>query len=217
MIAFHGKQEIKDFYMARLQAHAATDEVIHGKYWVGGKGCAVGCTIHSGKHKHYESELAIPEQIAYLEDAIFEALPNSDAKTFPVRFLEAIPVGADLSMVIPKFLHWLLVDETYGAIIGVTDEGVKNSVVGVASLYRRLINGNTPFDREWEAAGKAAWAAWDAGAARAARAAGEAAWPPGEAARAAGEAFSKASAEKLLQLLADSPVPEGSSARANAI
>jgi len=44
MIAFHGKPEIKEQYLARVRAHAAADEIIHGKYWEGGKGCAIGCT-----------------------------------------------------------------------------------------------------------------------------------------------------------------------------
>ena len=68
LIAFHGKQSVKDFYIERVRAHAAADEIIHGKYWENGKGCAVGCTIHSRTHARYETELGIPLALARLED-----------------------------------------------------------------------------------------------------------------------------------------------------
>lgn len=51
LIAFHGKQSIKDEYLARVRAHKAADEIIKGVYWEKGKGCAVGCTVHIGKRK----------------------------------------------------------------------------------------------------------------------------------------------------------------------
>lgn len=45
LIAFHGKQSIKDKLLAQLQAHYEADEIIKGIYWENGKGCAVGCTV----------------------------------------------------------------------------------------------------------------------------------------------------------------------------
>jgi hypothetical protein len=39
--AFHGDPAIKATYLARVHAHAAADEIVQGKYWEGGKGCAV--------------------------------------------------------------------------------------------------------------------------------------------------------------------------------
>jgi len=94
MKAYHSKQEIKDFYLQRMQAHYDADEIEKGFYWKGGKGCAVGCTLHSGDHAAYESELGIPRIIARLEDGIFEGLSNERAKEFPLQFLVAVPVGA---------------------------------------------------------------------------------------------------------------------------
>ncbi|MGG6283718.1 hypothetical protein ACQ4M3_19225 [Leptolyngbya sp. AN03gr2] len=43
-----------------------------------------------------------------MEDRIFEGLENREAKEFPLEFLEAIPVGADLSNVWNLFAVWLL-------------------------------------------------------------------------------------------------------------
>ena len=114
MLAFHSKSSVKAKYLRRVRAHAKADQIIHGKYWERGKGCAVGCTIHSAEHGAYETELGIPLMLARLEDTLFEGQTNGKAKTFPVRFLAAIKPGADLSTVGWKFLHWLLTEELSG-------------------------------------------------------------------------------------------------------
>ena len=59
MQAFHNDLKIKEKYLSRVRAHALADEIVKGKYWEGGKGCAVGCTIHGSQHKNYEKELGI--------------------------------------------------------------------------------------------------------------------------------------------------------------
>ena len=114
MLAYHGKAATKTKYLNRLKAHAAADEIIHGTYWDGGKGCAVGCTIHGSDHGKYETELGIPRILAKLEDVLFERMGNGHAKEFPLQFLQAIKVGADLSRVGWQFLHWVLTEELAG-------------------------------------------------------------------------------------------------------
>jgi len=47
MKAYHNKKETKKFYLDRVKAHFKADEIVKGKYWQNGKGCAVGCTIHA--------------------------------------------------------------------------------------------------------------------------------------------------------------------------
>ena len=116
MEAFHNNPLIKEYYFNRLNKHYQADEIVKGIYWQNGKGCAVGCTIHSSSHKNYESELGIPENIANLQDRIFEQLPNKLAKEFPLQFLSAIKVGANLSKVSKLFTIWLLTDIEYGVL-----------------------------------------------------------------------------------------------------
>lgn len=158
MLAYHNNPEIKEKYMARVQGHAKADEFIHGTYWENGKGCAVGCTIHSSDHMAYETELGIPVMLARLEDVIFENLPNGKSKEWPELFLSSIPVGADLSMVGSKFMHWILIDPKDGVIRFAKGES-KKAVEGVANLYQRRLNGDEPSDKEWAAwAARAAWA-----------------------------------------------------------
>jgi hypothetical protein len=108
MLAFHNDQAIKDKYLTRVRLHREADEIIKGTYWEDGKGCAVGCTIHSGEHKAYETELGIPQWLARVEDRLFEGMPNKDAKLWPERFLDAIKPGVDLEKVKAPFLIYVL-------------------------------------------------------------------------------------------------------------
>ena len=50
MKAFFNDEKIKEVYLQRVTEHEKADEIIKGQYWENGKGCAVGCTIHSSNH-----------------------------------------------------------------------------------------------------------------------------------------------------------------------
>jgi hypothetical protein len=108
MKAFHGKLAVKKEYLARVVAHTKADEVVKGKYWEEGKGCAVGCTIHSSDHSAYERELGIPEWLAKVEDRLFEGMPAKDAQKWPAAFLKAIKPGANLEKVKTPFIVFIL-------------------------------------------------------------------------------------------------------------
>ncbi|HXT34995.1 MAG TPA: hypothetical protein VN837_05410 [Chloroflexota bacterium] len=229
MIAYHGQTEIKEFYLARVAAHRAADEIIHGTYWEDGRGCAVGCCVHTGDHSAYERELGIPRAIARLEDSLFERLTNRAALDFPGRFLAAIPVGADLSLVVTRFLHWLLVDPEEGVIRFAEGSG-RNAVQDVAALLARKIAGEIVRADEWHGARSAASVA-DAAAVYAASvyaasvAVADAAYASvADAAACAASVYAEAAAyaasvyaarknaterqaEKFLELLAGAPVP----------
>ena len=159
MLAFLNDPAVKDIYLSRVRAHQEADELIHGKYWENGKGCAVGCTIHGEQHAKYETLLGIPRVLAHLEDSLFESLPNGEAKAWPSRFLEAIPVGADLSRVLPKFLRWLLVDDADGVVKYAKREQTVKAIRGVALLLDRVCDGHKVTLDEWRTARAAAYAA----------------------------------------------------------
>ena len=170
MQAYHNDPKIKAKYIARMKKHMAADELIHGIGWEDGKGCAVGCTLDRYNHVAYETELGIPASIAYLEDGIFEGMSGERAKTFPLAFLEAVPVGVDLKMVMPRFMHWLLVDPVAGVInYAGNDNAVAEAINNVAALFAEWISGTKPSDERWVAASDSAsdaardaWvAAWD--------------------------------------------------------
>ena len=137
MLAYHNNPKLKQDILQQLQIHHDADEIIKGVYWENGKGCAVGCTLHSDNHQEYETRFGIPKILAHLEDAIFEGLPNDLAKTWPINFMSAIPIGADLSHVWRDFAVWLLIDPVDG-VIKHTNPGTEayEVILRVANLYQ---------------------------------------------------------------------------------
>ena len=158
LLSFHNDPSIKEKYLNRLHLHYKADEIIKGTYWQNGKGCAVGCTVHSSSHASYESELGIPRILARLEDTIFEGLPNEEAKEFPIRFLEAIPVGVDLDPVWRKFMIWLLVDENEGVIRHAKTAKTKKAIRDVAQTFSDSLT-KTVSHEKWATVRRAAAAA----------------------------------------------------------
>jgi hypothetical protein len=166
LIAFHNDSAIKDRYLLRVKAHQAADEIVQSYgYWKNGRGCAVGCTLHSDEHAAYETELGIPRIIAYLQDRIFEGLEVNEARKFPAEFLEAIRPGADLSNVWYNFAHWLLIDPADGVIKYAVKDSERDAIKGVAALFERSLRQQEVAQSEWQKAKNAAdAAAYDAAA-----------------------------------------------------
>ena len=198
LLAYHGDEAIRQGYLARVRQHRLADELVQGYgYWEDGKGGGVGCTIHSGEHASYETEIGVPVRLAYLEDAIFEGLSPEEALTWPERFLAAIVPGADLSRVWNQFSHWLLTDSN---LLTITDDN-RAAIAIVAALHARAAAGEAVADSEWSAAESAAWSAAWAGRSAAAWAA----WAARAAAAESAADYSRMAA-KLLELLAAAPV-----------
>ncbi len=205
LLAYHGKPEIKQEYLNRVRAHRVADELIqHYGYWIGGKGCAVGCTIHGSDYKAYERELGIPQIIARVEDGLFERLPHELAQTWPERFLEAIPLGADLDLVSSRFLHWLLLDKEEGVIRFAKTANRKSAISRVGKLYARRLSGSEPRQSDWKKAIADAAYAYAADAAYAyAAAAADAAYAAYAAS--ARKNVTVRQSDKLLELLRNAP------------
>ena len=216
MQAFHSNPAIKAKYLARVRAHRQADDLIQGTGWAGGKGCAVGCTLEAYDHSRYPIELGIPEQLAHLEDRLFELMSADQAMAWPERFIDAPRVGADLSGVFGQWAIWMLVDPTHGVIRHAGDRADERAAIErVADCWRC---GATPEEfraaraEAAEAARAAAWAAaWAAWAAEAAAAAAEAAAEAAEAAAAGAAriAWVTAASDELIRLMAAAPVVDG--------
>ncbi len=197
LIAFHGQQEIKDKYLARVRWHREQDNLIQGTGWENGKGCAVGCTLESYSHARYPIEMGIPEWLARVEDTIFEGLPKEKAMLWPERFLSAIKPGADLEKVKGPFLIFVL-QSTLATFDHEKFPDVKAAIDSVISLW------GLPEEQRTSAAADAADAAADA--ADAAAYAADAAADAADAADAAAYAAARAAAyekfaDKLIELL----------------
>ena len=197
--------------LAELREHVAADKLIKGSYWEGGKGCAVGCTLHSyakvigkrnikyGDHLVYDTFLGEGgHMLGRLEDCIFEGMTNKDAQDWPERFLvsalKAVERGSTLKFVGWKFLHWLLTDETMNP--GVSNPLVRDAIRQCADVLVPLTKGASV----GESAASAASAAWIAArsAESAARSAESEAW---SAASEAWSAAYKFMSDKLVELM----------------
>jgi hypothetical protein len=150
MKAYHGSEEIKRKYVERMQAHIAADELVRGARWNDGKGCAIGCTLNKYNHKAYETELGLPEWLAILEDEIFENVSVEYSKDFPLRFLQAIPVGADAGGVGRSFSLFVVKSVRPFAL---PDKGVLKAVDRVIELFERV---DEVSEGEWKSARRAA-------------------------------------------------------------
>ena len=103
MPAFFNDDMLKQEYTNRLLNHQRADEIIQGEYWENGRGCALGCTFNAkgmdeknnSIYDTCETKLNVPACIAKVEECIFEHSTSFYAKTFPLRFLNSIPVGFD--------------------------------------------------------------------------------------------------------------------------
>src|SRR5438034_777684 len=100
---------LKANFLIEIGKHEQQDQIIKGTYGrMNGmfKGCAIGCALHSlnilqgktgkasaeatGDHRRYETELGLPLWFAYMEDRLFENLPDELATTWPRRLAEVI-------------------------------------------------------------------------------------------------------------------------------
>lgn len=160
LLAYHGDKAIKEKYLERVRLHRKLDHLVQGKGWESNgttKGCAVGCTMEAYDHARYPVEIGVPIEIAYLEDSIFEGLPQEDAMKWPTQFLSAIEPGADLSLVFPRFVLWLLDGEDSPQKEGRNHETVRAAIDLVAELYRQWIaTGKCPVDSAARSAAESA-------------------------------------------------------------
>ncbi|HXC63997.1 MAG TPA: hypothetical protein VNZ67_06540, partial [bacterium] len=118
LLAYHADPALKHHYLAKAEFHQWTDAFAKGVYWDPElrRGCAVGCWSQDsqGGHAALAQAMGVPEELLRLADGLFEALPEAAFKSWPARFAEAIPSGADLGGVWAQMLRWMLFDPAWG-------------------------------------------------------------------------------------------------------
>lgn len=148
-------------------------QLINPNFASGYRGCLIGCTLPAqpvraedeiesfgvegiepvsptfGWHGQVERLYGIPRPVGHLLDRIFEGLPCGDGKPawFAVESIEAIPAGADLSMV-PS--HLMLEVLARRAHEGTPDDPRwRWEIEQVIDLYERRLSGDEPARQEW--------------------------------------------------------------------
>ena len=73
MLAFTNTIETKDIALAAMAEHKKADQLIQGRYWKDGRGCAVGCHYHSYvKNPNSGSALHEAAELLHVEDVVGE-------------------------------------------------------------------------------------------------------------------------------------------------
>jgi len=168
--AFNNDKEFKDQMIAAAISHREKDEYIAGCYAkMNGsfKGCSVGCSLFDVKgikgvevgeeyndHQLLAKELGIPEFICHLQDSIFEGLPDSERFKWTERLFNSIPLGVDLTPVLPRLLL-----KTLDRLPKTDNQDVEDAIKGVKNV---LISWAETGIADVEAAWAAAYSAWSA-------------------------------------------------------
>lgn len=161
--AYHNDPTLKAQIVKLMRWHQQQDRLIKGVYQDTEtdvfRGCAVGCTLRSlqeitgvtqeyyGVHARYETLIGVPQALAGVHDRLFETLPTPENQAFAVDFLEAVPVGTDLSRIWPKLAVWLLTDPDYGVAQYLDEQSTIAD--DVADLYQQLIAGTEVTHQQW--------------------------------------------------------------------
>ena len=162
MLSFNNNPKIKEQYIGIARYHRDADNFRQGHgYCRDGKVCALGCYHGTKTQKDCIDKnreiFGIPESLSFLEEIIFEKSSFSFAKEWPLRFIEAIPVGVDLSKIenqIKKFILEVVLKSIYF-------QPVNKCIRDVILLLDIEISGNKVSDDMWSAARSAAASAAD--------------------------------------------------------
>jgi hypothetical protein len=202
--AFRGAAAVKQAAIERLARHWPTGRVAPQfliAYDEASGACSVmGATIEGSDVAEYERQLGIPAAAAQLHEGLLyhcghqrasedAERPSSFviadfASDYPTQWLHAIPLGADLGTVAPRFVAWLLHDllDEHGPWLRQLDPAVRAAGEQVGVLFDAAIAGASIPAARWKTARHAAIDATDAagsGFARDVAAFIEAiAWPP---------------------------------------
>lgn len=134
--SFHSDNKIKEKYL----------DILQKKYESGGfaksglkeYGISVFDAIFFPEDKKslFETELGLPKWLAHLEDQIGSRIPNSYGTDYPIKFLNAIPVGIHrekLQSVYHKFCVFILENVCKGT----DDPLVSKEIADIISLHKK--------------------------------------------------------------------------------
>lgn len=122
-LAFNNDAALQARMLAAVDLHVKQDQVIQQTYSNSDtgvfRGCFIGCTINAfdgGMSSSYEEASLVtaaygfPLILTRICEQVFEGLPAEDAPAFFRDVPNTLHLGADLSLVAWKFLHWIVQD-----------------------------------------------------------------------------------------------------------
>jgi hypothetical protein len=138
MLTFQGRRLVRELALQRAEEYSLDpyQPRLFGRFW------------------SYATELGIPLVLFTLAAIFNKQTSIPPAAMYLRRFISAIPVGADLSLVWPQFVIWLLTDPIGGMLKYATNESEGLALISASDFYLKyyqaLAEGETnPAWQEW--------------------------------------------------------------------
>lgn len=171
--AFYGDAALRDEVVARVRGHIDGDRIVS----YGGEGpladaenqrySLMAAALESADVQRYEGTLGIPADAARIAETVHSlSMREVDVEgekqyhlrgagsAYPLEWLRAIPLGADLGTLSSRFIHWYLTDlatDTY--LCGSTAiPEARELAQRVARLHERQLAGDAPTPEQWKQA-----------------------------------------------------------------
>lgn len=169
--AFYGDAALRDAVVARVRGHIENDRIL--SYGGGGplsdaenrRYSLMAAALESADVRRYEGTLGIPAEAARLAEVVHSLSMREievagakqyhlrgTASRYPLEWLEAIPLGADLGTLTSRFIHWYLTDLVAGTYLyesRVIPEA-RDLAERVARLHERQATGDAPTPAQWK-------------------------------------------------------------------
>lgn len=169
MSAWHNRSALKAEVWGRMLQHRAEDSIIQQAYQMYSpevaskyRGCLIGCTLPIDPdvaqgadirtrdvakkwHQQVEDLYGVPVPVGLMLDQVFESVPVTHAPAFALASIEAISVGADLSLTPMRLALDILTDPVWG----IGQLYYYSLIEDVAALYQSWISGNRPTEEAW--------------------------------------------------------------------
>jgi len=95
LLSFHADNLVKTKYLKI--ALDQKNQIIKGQEWTLNSWMRSEPTIYASEHVYYEKDLGIPDWLVRIKYHILEGLKVERSRTWPIEFLQATPVGANLN------------------------------------------------------------------------------------------------------------------------
>jgi hypothetical protein len=115
-------------------------------FWTLHQGCDLNCTIGDCNHTFYADEIGVPAQIAYAERAFFMLLAQSDARGWPRKFVNSLPIGVELPTQWADFALTTLNASETGIINYARNRAENDAIVHGIELLERKCNEQALWD-----------------------------------------------------------------------
>ena len=113
-MAFHGVSGLRQKYIdaVNIAYTNGTLETLGGDLFA----ASDECDSHVDYEITAEEQFGFPVQVLCCVDVLCMNLEIHDKQVFLIRFLNAVPIGADLNLVWPQLALWMLQNKLYGLI-----------------------------------------------------------------------------------------------------